>query len=107
MQKCKKCNSKIGYKNKLRTLLFDSSPIICEGCGSKYYVRFSTRVIRACLFGLPVFLVNHSFDTLALANKSNAFGYYLIWIVLVILVMPFWAGYYEKDDGNIGVGCGE
>jgi len=98
MQKCMKCNNKLGYKNKMGSFLWGYSPIICEGCGSKYYVRWSTRIIYACLISLPVILLNHF---VSLDHDNKLWGY-LIWILLVVLVMPFWAGYYRKDDGDSG-----
>ncbi|SEW34472.1 TIGR04104 family putative zinc finger protein [[Clostridium] fimetarium] len=102
MQKCKKCNDKLGYKNIFWTLLFGYAPIICESCGCTYYVRFSTRIIYACLIALPPLLMNHLFNALNFANRSDALVCYLIWVVFVILVMPFGARYYTKDDGKVG-----
>ena len=100
MQKCKKCNSKLGYKIKLRSLSFNYSPIICDGCGCKYCVRFSTRIIFACSMLLPLFFINYFLNTLDNGNQSYLFGSYMIWIPLAFLVMPLWARYYVKDDGN-------
>jgi len=102
MQKCKKCKCKFGYKDKLRSLFF-SSPIICEGCGGKYYVRHSTRLIGACLNSLPILEVNRISSVLVRANINiyAVFGVYLIWVGIVILVMPLGAGFYLRDDGDL------
>ena len=103
MQKCMKCNNKLGYKNKMGSFLWGYSPIICEGCGSKYYVRFYTRIICACLIALPVFLENRFFSAIDCANgnMSAIIGGYLIWGAMVLLLMPFGARYYLKDDGDV------
>ena len=98
MQKCKKCDDKLGYKNKLRSLFSGYSPIICKGCGSKYYVPFYTRIICAFLIGLPVLLMNHYlWNVFSEINAATSVGCYLIWCALVTLVYPFWTRYYMKD----------
>ena len=103
MQKCKVCNHKLRYKDKLWSIFWFYSPIICEGCGSKYYVRFYTRIICACLIALPVFLENRFFSAIDCANgnMSAIIGGYLIWGAMVLLLMPFGARYYLKDDGYV------
>jgi len=97
MQKCKKCNNKLGYKIKMRSLLFGYSPIVCEGCGGKYYVRFYTRIILGFLIGLPVVVLNNFSDVFGFVDRGYGLLGYLIWIVLVMVSMPCWAGYYLKD----------
>jgi len=102
MQECKRCKHKFRYKDKLRSLFF-GSPIICGGCGGKYYIRLSTRIIRSCLIALPVLEANQISSILVRANINiyAGLGGYLIWAGIVILVMPFGARFYLKDDVDV------
>jgi len=103
MQKCKVCNHKLRYKDKLWSIFWFYSPIICEGCGSKYYVRFYTRIICASLITLPGILENRFITAIdhVKINIPAIFVGYLIWEAIVILVMPFGARFYLKDDVDV------
>lgn len=97
MQVCKKCNTKLGYGSKLCLLLSRSRSIKCKGCGSTYYLAFSSRIISICLLGAPLLLLNYFTKAMDITNRNTIYGGYLVWFVLVILVMPFWAKYNIRE----------
>jgi CXXC-20-CXXC protein len=95
MQKCKKCHNKFKYKVILKSLWKNYSPITCEGCGTQYYVNFSTR-IYTILISLPLIIRIFNIKFFWFTNNFGFFIWYLVWIAVVISVFPFFAKYHIK-----------
>ena len=95
MKKCKKCSNKFKYKIIFKSFYKNYSPITCESCDTQYYVNFSTRIIFAILILLPVIIRFFNYDI-----YINTFGSsicYYVWIPVVMLAFPFYAGYHTKN----------
>jgi len=107
MQKCKECSSKFRYKNVMKSIWLHEYVIVCVNCGTKYYANFSTRLILSLSIFLP--LIINNFANLIYDDFYNPSYYfiilYLIWIIIIIGITPFYVRYHTKsndehDDGT-------
>lgn len=105
MDKCKKCSSKFQYKEILKSIWIKgyNEPIICDKCNTKNYVKISTRLIVTLLTFGPLIIYNLAnlfFDEYI--NFSITIVPYIIWIIIVICLTPYFARYHTRstDEQN-------
>lgn len=108
MVKCKKCSNKFHYSEIMKSIWFKSyAPIVCDKCNTKHNVNISTRIILGTAAGGPLIiynLLNLIFDDF-IHYKSDVLIFFIIWIIAIIFLTPFYARYNikstdEKNDGT-------
>lgn len=111
MQKCKECSNKFRYKDIIKSIWFNEYVIVCANCDTKYYASFSTKLIFSVSIFLPLIIngfANLMFDNfISFSNFSKIpyFILYLIWVIIITFITPFYAKYHTKtndvhDDGT-------
>ena len=95
MDKCKKCSKKFKWKTIIKSTWLNSySPVTCDACNSKNYQKFSTRLITSISVVFPLIVINHFYIKLGLYT----FMLYILWGAFVIVVSPFYARFYIKEN---------
>lgn len=100
MDNCKECSNKFRYKAILKSIWLNGyyEPMICDKCNTKHYVNISTRIIISLsIFGPLIIynLANLIFDEYV---HYNIFLPYIIWVVTILLLTPYFARYHIKSN---------
>lgn len=91
MQTCNNCYSQFIRKDIIKSIwLREYSPLACKDCNTKHYVNRSTRWIIGLGVAMPMFF-NLFFD-----NRHYIFPMYILWLVVLIYLTPFFAMYHNK-----------
>ena len=88
MQKCRKCTNQFKWKEIFQSIMFAYKPLVCKNCGLQHNVKFSFRVINALIITIPL-MINVLFHF----QSNYTFYVFIIYIVLIGLLMPFWTKY--------------
>lgn len=97
MQKCKNCCNPFARKDIIISIWGKSyGPIICDNCGVKNYVRFTTRIILAALIILSL-IVLRIFISANIALYLQII-IYLILAAIWVYITPLFARYYIKKS---------
>lgn len=99
MYKCSLCSNRFKYKDVLKSIWVKGyAPIICAVCGTKHYVKLSTKMGISLATFLPLIVINsiNLFFDKYIKLPDLFIGYYVIWIAALILITPFIARYYTK-----------
>lgn len=86
--KCERCSNKFTRKEIYKSF-FDGKPIICSSCNTKHYLRLLTRSLFSFSPTFPLFVR-------IFVDYRNPLLVYIIWILIAILIIPFYARYYTK-----------
>jgi CXXC-20-CXXC protein len=92
IQKCKNCSKKFKWSTIIKATWDFYSPIECDNCKTKHYVRFSSRIIIAILLPLPLLFTNISYSI----SSSYSIFIDIMWFLLVIFLSPFLTRYFTK-----------
>lgn len=96
MQKCEKCSNQFGWKSIIKSIwLRLYAPIVCDSCGTKHYANFTSKLIVAFSLYVPVLVNNYVYSIF----KNYSIIIYIIWIVIMICITPFFARYHIKSNG--------
>jgi CXXC-20-CXXC protein len=100
MPKCTKCDNNFKYMQILWSSWYE--PITCKSCGTKHYVKLSTKIIYWILLLLMLIAINFNFFDFAGKVCSILLG--ILMAIIIIAVMPFLVklntkkGDYKKGD---------
>ncbi|MGH4120397.1 TIGR04104 family putative zinc finger protein [Clostridium sp.] len=109
MKKCEKCSNQFTWKEIIKSIWIRSyGSIVCDSCNTEHQVAPITRLIIALSIALPPLIFNSLFILRLLKfNLSNPFeaiisgiAVYLIWIILMMCITPFYARYKLKINNK-------
>lgn len=92
IQRCKNCLKQFKWSTIIKSILGGYKPIECDNCKTKHYIRFSNRIIIAVLIPLPLLFQKILFSLF----NSYSILIYLIWVLLVICLSPFFTRYFIR-----------
>lgn len=88
MIKCTKCLIEFNWKEIFKSIILGYKPLVCKNCGLQYNVKFIFRIINSSLIAIPIMII----PLFHLQSKYNIYEY-IIYVVLIGLLMPFWTKY--------------
>jgi CXXC-20-CXXC protein len=100
-QKCDQCGKEFSWMEIEKSLVLAYKPIQCRDCGTKHFIKFSSRNIISLLAVLPIILfVSIIAPILSLSiNPAILIG---VFIALMISgFFPFIVKYEANDDMNM------
>ena len=99
IQRCKNCFKEFDWKIIIESIWLKSyAPIKCDECKSMHHSTIITRLLIGFSVGVVPFII--------LKIEYKALGaycilVYLMWIVFMVALTPFYARYYIKDKDVI------
>ncbi|MTI65369.1 MAG: hypothetical protein FH753_02075 [Firmicutes bacterium] len=95
IQRCKNCSKEFQWKTIINSIWSGYKPIECDNCKSKHYPKFIYRFIVALSIALPIFFSQFLYGIF----KTYLFIIlaYIIWVLVVVSIAPFYFRYYIKD----------
>ncbi|WP_373689072.1 TIGR04104 family putative zinc finger protein [Clostridium sp. YIM B02551] len=100
IQKCINCSNSFKWSTIIKAIWSwgGFKPIKCESCKTTHLIKPIYRIIIIVLALIPLLFENHVFELFkALGLNAYIFWAYPAWMILLILLSPFFIRFYVKE----------